>query len=90
MYEHIQKQAQQQPCIPVFDNEPYYVGHTDAKYNRAGGEVVTRNSERDNYFGRAQMWGSVFSGALAGHQYGSANWAGGILRIDWMWYDVLT
>lgn len=30
------------------------------------------NSDRDNYFSRAQMWGSVLSGGLVGHVRGTA------------------
>ena len=40
--------------------------------NRPGGETPAENSERDNYFARAMMYGSVLSGALAGHVHGTA------------------
>ena len=40
--------------------------------NRPGGETPAENSARDNYFARAMMYGSVLSGALAGHVHGTA------------------
>jgi len=36
------------------------------------GERPPANSERDNYFSRAQMYGSVLSGGLSGHVHGTA------------------
>jgi hypothetical protein len=36
------------------------------------GERPPANSERDNYFSRAQMFGSVLSGGLSGHVHGTA------------------
>src|SRR5262249_14990343 len=40
--------------------------------NRPGGETPGEDSDRDNYFARAMMYGSVLSGALAGHVHGTA------------------
>ena len=37
-----------------------------------GGERPPANSGRDNYFSRAQMYGSVLSGGLSGHVHGTA------------------
>jgi len=37
-----------------------------------GGERPPVNSKRDNYFSRAQMYGSVLSGGLSGHVHGTA------------------
>jgi hypothetical protein len=36
------------------------------------GERPPANSTRDNYFSRAQMYGSVLSGGLSGHVHGTA------------------
>jgi hypothetical protein len=36
------------------------------------GERPPANSQRDNYFSRAQMYGSVLSGGLSGHVHGTA------------------
>jgi hypothetical protein len=36
------------------------------------GERPPANSARDNYFSRAQMYGSVLSGGLSGHVHGTA------------------
>ncbi len=59
------------PPYPVINLEPYYVGW-DFSINNPGGERPPVNSARDNYFSRAQMYGSVLSGALPGHVYGTA------------------
>ena len=59
------------PPMPAANLEPYYAGWNHA-INRPGGETPAENSERDNYFARAMMYGSVLSGALAGHVYGTA------------------
>ncbi len=59
------------PAYPTANLEPYYTGWNHA-INRPGGETPTPNSDRDNYFARAQMYGSVLSGGLAGHVHGTA------------------
>ena len=59
------------PAYPAANLEPYYAGWNH-QINRPGGETPEENSERDNYFARAMMYGSVLSGALAGHVYGTA------------------
>jgi hypothetical protein len=59
------------PPYPAANLEPYYTGWNHA-INRPGGETPEENSERDNYFARAMMYGSVLSGALAGHVHGTA------------------
>ncbi len=59
------------PAVPAANLEPYYAGWNHS-INRPGGETPAENSGRDNYFARAMMYGSVLSGALAGHVYGTA------------------
>jgi hypothetical protein len=59
------------PAMPAANLEPYYTGWNH-QINRPGGETPEENSERDNYFARAMMYGSVLSGALAGHVHGTA------------------
>ena len=59
------------PAFPAANLEPYYTGWTHAN-NRVGGETPPENSDRDNYFSRAMMYGSVLSGGLAGHVHGTA------------------
>src|SRR6188768_2336723 len=59
------------PPYPAANLEPYYTGWNHA-INRPGGETPDENSPRDNYFARAMMYGSVLSGALAGHVHGTA------------------
>ena len=71
IYESIEELFRLTPAMPAANLEPYYTGwnHT---INRPGGETAEENSERDNYFARAMMYGSVLSGALAGHVHGTA------------------
>ena len=60
-----------QPAYPAINFEPYYTGW-DHSINRPGDERPVANSDRDNYFARAQMYGSVLSGGLSGHVHGTA------------------
>jgi len=60
-----------EPPYPAINFEPYYTGW-DHEINMPGGERPMINSERDNYFSRAQMYGSVLSGGLSGHVHGTA------------------
>lgn len=75
IYKWIEEQFNLPDPVPVFNNEPYYVGHKNP-----GGEISGGNPPddpaRDSYYGRAQMYGSVLSGGLAGHVYGSCSWMG--------------
>ena len=59
------------PPYPAANLEPYFTGWNHA-INRPGGETPVAGSERDVYFSRAQMYGSVLSGGLAGHVHGTA------------------
>ncbi|HVO72561.1 MAG TPA: DUF5060 domain-containing protein [Ignavibacteriaceae bacterium] len=59
------------PPYPAINFEPYYTGW-DHEINKPAGERPPANSERDNYFARAQMYGSVLSGGLSGHVHGTA------------------
>jgi hypothetical protein len=58
------------PPYPAANLEPYYAGW-DHEINRPGGERPAADSDRDRYFARAMMYGSVLSGGLAGHVYGT-------------------
>jgi len=60
-----------EPPYPAINFEPYYAGWSHVQ-NRPNGELPPVNSTRDNYFARAQMYGSVLSGGLSGHVYGTA------------------
>lgn len=64
------------PPFPAANLEPYYPGWDNPWHNRVAGERPKPNSDRDHYFGRAQMYGSVLSGGLAGHMYGSGAYDG--------------
>jgi hypothetical protein len=64
-----------EPHVPGFNNEPYYPLH-DVPWNRAGGEDIVPNSERDNYFGRTHIYSNFFSGALGGHVFGTGAFGG--------------
>jgi hypothetical protein len=59
------------PSYPAANLEPYYTGWNHMM-NRPGGETPAANSDRDNYFARSMMYGSVLSGGLAGHVHGTA------------------
>jgi hypothetical protein len=59
------------PPLPAANLEPYYTGWNH-EINRPGGERPEADSDRDNYFARAQMYGSVLSGGLGGHVHGTA------------------
>lgn len=61
---------------PAANMEPYYPGWNNEYHNRVAGELPEPNSERDNYFGRTQMYGSVLSGGLAGYIYGTGAYCG--------------
>ena len=60
-----------EPPYPAINFEPYYTGWNHP-INMPNGERPPANSDRDNYFSRAQMYGSVLSGALSGHVHGTA------------------
>jgi hypothetical protein len=71
IYASIEELFRLAPAYPAANLEPYYTGWNH-NINRPGGETPAENSERDNYFARAMMYGSVLSGALAGHVHGTA------------------
>ncbi len=60
-----------EPHYPAINFEPYYTGWNH-EINMPNGERPDANTERDNYFSRAQMYGSVLSGGLSGHVHGTA------------------
>lgn len=62
---------------PTLNQEPYYPGYEYRGIQKnVESEVAAINSKRDNYFARAMMYGSVLSGSLAGHVYGTGAFAG--------------
>jgi hypothetical protein len=70
IYASIEELFQLSPPYPAANLEPYYTGWNHA-INRPGGETPVAGSERDCYFSRSQMYGSVLSGGLAGHVHGT-------------------
>jgi hypothetical protein len=70
MYEAIETLFKLPNPNPAIDLEPYYAGWAAAPMNAPAGERPPFNSDRDNYFARAMMYGCVLSGALTGHVYG--------------------
>jgi hypothetical protein len=60
-----------EPPYPAINFEPYYTGWNH-EINMPNGERPPANSPRDNYFSRAQMYGSVLSGGLSGHVHGTS------------------
>jgi hypothetical protein len=71
IYASLEEIFQLTPAYPAANLEPYYTGWNHP-INRPGGETPVANSDRDNYFSRAMMYGSVLSGGLAGHVHGTA------------------
>lgn len=67
----IEVQFKLEPPYPTINFEPYYTGWLH-EINKPAGEEPLANSPRDNYFARAQMYGSVLSGGLSGHVHGTA------------------
>ena len=59
--------------LPALNQEAYYPGW---RPSRVAGERTQRGSERECAFARAQMYGSVLSGGLAGHIYGTGAFGG--------------
>jgi hypothetical protein len=70
IYASIEELFRLSPPYPAANFEPYYAGWNH-DINRPGGETPVPGSDRDAYFARAQMYGSVLSGALAGHVHGT-------------------
>jgi hypothetical protein len=70
IYASIEELFRLSPAYPAANLEPYYAGWNH-EINRPGGETPEPGSERDTYFARSMMYGSVLSGALAGHVYGT-------------------
>lgn len=71
IYASLEEIFRLKPAYPAANLEPYYTGWNHV-INRPGGESPEENSDRDNYFARAMMYGSVLSGGLAGHVHGTA------------------
>jgi hypothetical protein len=70
IYASIEELFHLRPAYPAANLEPYYAGWNH-DINRPGGETPAPGSARDAYFARAQMYGSVLSGGLAGHVHGT-------------------
>jgi hypothetical protein len=71
IYASLEEVFRLSPPYPAANLEPYYTGWNH-EINRPGGERPAPDSDRDNYFARAQAYGSVLSGGLAGHVHGTA------------------
>lgn len=76
MYPLIEEQFRLDPPVPTANLEPYYPGWNSSYHNNVAGEIPVPGGPRDNYFGRAQAWGSVLSGGLAGHVFGTGAYDG--------------
>ncbi|MFC1766392.1 DUF4038 domain-containing protein [Planctomycetota bacterium] len=71
IYPLLEEQFKLGPPKPTANLEPYYTGWDYVKLTLIAGERALRDTDRDSYFGRTQAWGSVFSGGLVGHVYGT-------------------
>ncbi len=70
IYPAMERQFKLSPAMPTADLEPHYTGWVHGN-NVVNGEQAESGSDRDNYFSRAQMYGCVLSGGLAGHVHGT-------------------
>ncbi len=70
IYASLEEEFRLDPPYPAANLEPYYTGWNH-EINRPGGESPAPDSDRDNYFSRSMMYGSVLSGGLAGHVHGT-------------------
>jgi len=70
IYPLLEEEFRLDPPYPAANMEPYYAGWNH-QINHPGGEAPEADSARDTYFARAMMYGSVLSGGLAGHVYGT-------------------
>ena len=73
-YPILEEMFKLEPPYPAANLEPYYPGWRN--HNNVDGERADMNSDRDHYFARAQMYGSVLSGGLSGHIYGTGAYDG--------------
>ncbi|NIJ50466.1 DUF5060 domain-containing protein [Rhizomicrobium electricum] len=71
IYPMMEESFRLSPAKPLANMEPYYTGW-DHTMNSPAGERPEPDSDRDIYFARAMMYGSVLSGGLAGHVHGTA------------------
>ncbi len=76
MYPILEEQFHLENHTPIANFEAYYPAWEHNSLCYATDEWPEYNSDRDNYFGRTQAWGSVLSGALAGHIYGTGAYDG--------------
>jgi hypothetical protein len=70
IYADMERQFRLSPGMPTANLEPHYTGWVHGN-NVVNGEQAESGSDRDNYFSRAQMFGCVLSGGLAGHVHGT-------------------
>lgn len=75
-YPLLEEQFRLQPPKPTANLEAYYPGWNHDYHNTVAGEKPEPGSDRDNYFGRTQAWGSIMSGGIAGHIYGTGAYDG--------------
>jgi hypothetical protein len=71
IYAAIESLFRLSPAYPAINLEPYYTGWMHQN-NVVAGERPEPDTEADNYFARAQMYGCVLSGGLSGHVHGTA------------------
>ena len=81
-YPWLEEQFHLDPPKPTANLEAYYPGWDQYAVTLVAGERAPVNSDRDNYFGRTQAWGSVFSGGFAGHIYGTGAYDGTTVGED--------
>lgn len=75
MHQYVTRIFNLDNSLPCINQEPYYPGWY-ANNGKGSLEETPFGSDLDNYYARAMMYGSVLSGALAGHVYGTGAYGG--------------
>ncbi len=81
------------PHKPIMHLEPYYAGAWKGNFkpHRPFNDPPPPGSPRDDYWGRANAWGAVFNGGVAGHVFGTRLF-NGVKEPEpndvWTWYGI--
>lgn len=76
MHQYVERIYRLKSPVPCINQEPYYPGWEGCAEHGSLERSTSRGSELENYYARAMMYGSVLSGALAGHVYGTGAYGG--------------
>ncbi len=76
MHQYVERIYRLESPLPCINQEPYYPGWRGCAEHGSLERTTASGSELENYYARAMMYGSVLSGALAGHVYGTGAYGG--------------